>query len=195
MDQGDLAQGECIHGPGLARPAPVGEDGDPVLHPKFREKLRTVPLAIHDQGEAAARRIGGKLRLGRLRGHFVEKAGQDGLLQIVEHPLVADRCHDEERRADTIADPVVHEGRQAQATAGAVAAGKLGLVAVVEAHMSVDIEDTGKRLVEAHPVLRERLRPLRDPTFAAGERVKLAPQGLHLGNTIQPEQAPPFARC
>lgn len=61
-------------------------------------------------------------------------------------------------------------------------------LAVVGAHVAVDVEEAHRVAEVADATLRESAAELGGPA-APGEPPQLAPQGLHLGRAIEPEQA------
>ena len=148
----DVMHGERLHRPRFVRAASVGLHGDAMRPPQFGEESRRPTLAVEDQDEAMPIRVGGEFGVTRLVRNFTQQARNDGRAQVVEHAFVAERCHHEEGRAIAIVDPVVHQRAYTEPITRGESPRQFGLTAGVAAHMPIDIEHTGQRLVVAHPI-------------------------------------------
>jgi hypothetical protein len=99
---------------------------------------------------------------------------------------------DEQRFADDVVDPVVGGRRHRDPRARDVRLRQRAL-AVVGANVAVDVEEAHRIAEVADATLRESAAEL-GGTAEPGEPRQLAPQGLHLGRAIEPEQAAEVGR-
>ena len=195
----DLAAGqvhpgseERLLGPWLAGELVIGQAGDTfALH--ALEEIRRVAFAVEHDGEAMAQRIVlGRLTL-QLGRQALLQARDDLLLDDLNQPRVDHLVDDKERLPVHGVDPVVGGGTQAQALAGHVVAWQLGLAAVVDAHMAIDVEHAGLLGSGGHPALAQRCAPLRRAILQR-QQPDLGTQRAHLRYPIQSQQLAPLAR-
>ena len=182
---------ELVLGPGRAGVFVVAQAGHPLgLHPSHQ--VRAVALAVEHQRETVPEGVvGQRLRI-RLAGHVLQQARQDVLFENLDQARVGRHVDGEERLAVHRVDPVVHRRPQAQLLPRHVMAGELGLVAVVDPHMAVDVEDAGLFRGRRHPLAAQFGAPFHR-LAALGEQADLLPQGAHLRRPVQPEQLAPLA--
>jgi hypothetical protein len=83
--------------------------------------------------------------------------------------------------------------KRSSSVASHVVARQLGLAAVVDPHVPVDVEPPGRLGHGGHPALAQGRAPLRG-LLLAGRQVDLGAQGAHLQDAIEPQEVAPLAR-
>lgn len=183
-----LGGGEFVSGPVFIAAFAIGLAGDAFIFPEFFEEGGAVAFAVKDEGEAREAGVGRELFRAGLIGDVFFKSGDDLAAQDFDHAGVDGLVDFKNGDAAALVDPVVGGGSKAESLAGDVVFGKLGLAAVVDAHVAVDeVEQAAGAVFETlgfHPVFGEFGRPVFYFVVAGGDELDFFSKGFHSGTTV-----------
>ncbi len=121
------------------------------------------------------------------------QTGQNLSFNHLDHPRINSLVDNKKRLPIHSVDPIVTGGTQTEFLACDIMAWKLGLIAVVDTHMSIDIERACLLGSHLHPPPAQRGAPLLRAVIRR-EQTNLIAECAHLRHPIEPQQFAPLSR-